>query len=54
MVQHQSNPLYHGTQKTPIRKQYRPYQGIPHVPFQGKKIYGYHGAGQQDHLYFGY
>jgi len=54
MTQHQSNPIYHGTMQIPIGKEYRPYQGIPQVPFQGQQVHGYPRAGQQGLLYFGY
>jgi hypothetical protein len=63
MAQSQSNPPYvMGQCKIPSGKQYRPYQGIPQVPFQGQQIQtqpfqhlqGYPGAGQQGHLYVGY
>ena len=48
--------------KTPIRKQYALYQGIPQALFQGQQIqtqpfeqlYRHLGAGKQTHLYDGY
>ena len=55
MAQPQSNPPYVGVIQNHEGQQYRPYQSLPQVPFQGKHIQtqpfqplqGYHRTGQQ-------